>query len=171
MDNDLMDQRDRFANEIAHIDVVVQVLLKGHLLLEEALSRLIDLYVYKGAYLEDARLTFKQKLNLAKALTQKLGASSGWDVLDAINVLRNDVSHRLDSPERKKRIARLRETYFRETPPSDLIEEIKRGPDSVLIVAACAYCAGFLAVYESGAKKLRPPDDGSAEPTRSPAST
>jgi hypothetical protein len=81
VDNDLMHREDGFVNEIARIDGVVQVLLKGHLLLEEALSRLIDLYVYDSTYLEDARLTFKQKLNLAKALASKLGAASGWDVL------------------------------------------------------------------------------------------
>jgi hypothetical protein len=49
-------------------DELERVLLKGHLLLEEELFRLIGTTVTRAQPLTEARLTFRQKLCIAKAL-------------------------------------------------------------------------------------------------------
>lgn len=54
---------EKFQNELGTVDEVSNVLLKGHLLIEETLSRIIDLYLFHREYIGTARLTFQQKSN------------------------------------------------------------------------------------------------------------
>jgi hypothetical protein len=87
------------------------IALKGHLLLEEALDDLIRFYCTQPEHLSDARLHFADKVKLARALSGHLAWTGLWPLSDALNKVRNELAHNLDSPrlnERVQRFMRLR---------------------------------------------------------------
>jgi hypothetical protein len=152
---ELSDSFRRFQQEMESVDEVVHVLLKGHLLIEEALTRIIEQYLFHRQHLSDARLTFKQKMTLCRALCLRKHELGEWELIGAINALRNEVAHRLSSPEREKKLARVKELYFKEATEITGPDEVRKKPDSVVLFYACAHCAGFLASYESDSKAFR----------------
>jgi hypothetical protein len=70
-------------------------LLKGHLLIEEMLQLLICEKVVNPAALEDARLTFYQRLCLAQALYNDQFLEWVWAAVEKLNAVRNKLSHTL----------------------------------------------------------------------------
>src|ERR1035437_3619166 len=77
------------------------VLLKGHLLVEEQLFACIGAHCRDATKLEDARLTFAQKLRLAQALC---GLQSVAPSLEKLNALRNRMAHRVEIPDFDSRL-------------------------------------------------------------------
>lgn len=146
---------ERFKREMETVDDDAHVLLKGHLLLEEAMSEIIDQYVFHRENVEDARLSFAQKLHLSKALCLRKNTFGEWALISAINTLRNDLAHQLNSTEREKKLAKVRELYFREAAGYAGIEELKKEADVVILFNACAHCAGFLATFLRDSKGFR----------------
>jgi hypothetical protein len=155
MHPDLLASLERFRTEMENVDEVAHVLLKGHLLLEESLSAILDQYVFHREHLDDARLTFAHKIHLARAVCLRKNTFGEWDLISAINSLRNDLAHRLNSPERTKKLARVKDLYFREAAGYERIEEVKKESDAVVLFNACAHCAGFLATYLADSRGFR----------------
>ena len=85
-----MDRLRRGADELE------RVLLKGHLLLEEELLRLIESGAMRIQPLAEARLTFHQKLCLARALYH-IDGWEGFAFAGALNKLRNAWAHQADT--------------------------------------------------------------------------
>jgi len=74
------------------------VLLKGHLLIEEQLQSFIDSIVANPKHLIEARLTFYQRLAIAKALHtdhDRFGYGWVWEAVQSLNVLRNQLVHKV----------------------------------------------------------------------------
>jgi len=145
----------RFSNEMGKIDEVLHVLLKGHLLIEEALSRIIDQFVFHREHIDDARLSFAAKMNLCKAFCLRKSDLGEWDLIGALNALRNVVAHQLDSPERAKRTERVKDLYFREAGAMSGIEKIRVLGDVEIVMLACGHCVGFLTSFEGDARAFR----------------
>jgi hypothetical protein len=145
----------RFQQEMGRVDDLVLVLLKGHLLIEEALTRIIKLHFFHAEHLEGARFTFHHKAALARALCLRKDRFGEWELVAAINALRNEVAHNLESPERAKKLSRVKEIYFREASTATKARGIQKQADSVILQAACGHCAGFLASFEHDAKGFR----------------
>jgi hypothetical protein len=145
----------RFRKEMESVDEVAHVLLKGHLLLEEALSAILEQHVFHRQHLAHARLSFAQKLSLARSLCLRKNEFGEWEVIAAINALRNDLAHRLNSPDRAKKMTVVKELYFREAVGYEGIEEVEKQPDAAVLFNACAHCAGFLATFEGDSKAFR----------------
>jgi hypothetical protein len=74
------------------------VVLKGHLLLEESVNRLLAALLHKPEAIEDANLRFYQKLCLIRALTP-LGSDPRLDAAEKLNTIRNRLAHHLDYPQ------------------------------------------------------------------------
>lgn len=146
---------ERFKREMSTIDEMVHVLLKGHLLLEEALALIIDQHVFHREDVAEARLNFSQKLNISKSLCLRKNKLGEWELIAAINGLRNDLAHRLNSPDRDKKLTKVKSIYFREAAEFGRIEAIKAQSDHEIIFAACAHCAGFLAGCAEDLRHLR----------------
>lgn len=145
----------RFSEEMAKVDEMVHILLKGHLLIEEALSKIIDQFVFHREHVDEARLTFSTKMHLCRALCLRKNRLGEWDLIAALNSLRNVVAHQLSSPEREKRTARVKELYFREAAGMEGIEKINAQEDTTIIMLACGHCIGFLSNFEEDAGGLR----------------
>ena len=59
---------DQFAKHMLEVDELAQVVLKGHLILEEGLTRILKLHVWNGEHVDDAGLGFYRKVQLAPSL-------------------------------------------------------------------------------------------------------
>lgn len=70
-------------------------LLKCHLLIEEVLTKLISSAAINPEFLAKARLTFAQKICLARALSRVDRDDWMWVALKKINDARNELSHGL----------------------------------------------------------------------------
>jgi hypothetical protein len=78
------------------------VVLKGHLLLEERVDRLLAALLYRPEAIEGANLRFYQKLCLIRALTRVSQHASTMRMLNAaekLNTMRNRLAHHLDHPQ------------------------------------------------------------------------
>ncbi|CAI2295437.1 MULTISPECIES: hypothetical protein [Vibrio harveyi group] len=82
-----------------HLDDITDpslVILKSHLLVEEALFLAIQKKLVHPKYLINSRLSFAQLLILTKALYFKEEHAQIWNALDALNKARNKLAHCLE---------------------------------------------------------------------------
>jgi hypothetical protein len=147
---------DNFGDQMDKLDEVAHVLLKGHLLIEEWLTRAINQHLFHPEHLvEDGRLSFSQKVTLARSLDLRRNNLGMWDVIAAVNSLRNDLAHSLNSPKRLKKTATLKQLFFRETSGHQTVDEMKKLTDARLLRSICAACLGFLAESANNSFELR----------------
>lgn len=83
------------------------VTLKGHLLVEEALDGLIATACSEPHHLENVEIRFFVKARLARALCGHILWPGLWPMIDALNAIRNDLAHHLDSPKLQERVVRF----------------------------------------------------------------
>jgi hypothetical protein len=143
-----------FTDHVMQIDELAQVVLKGHLLIESALDNILTLMVFYPKHLESARLSFHQKMNIARSLCLRKESFQIWAVIAAVNALRNALAHELEGETRVKRMAQLRQLYVLELDGADT-KQTKEMPDSQLAVMACGMSVGFLAEFEADTRFLR----------------
>jgi len=146
---------ERFRQEMELVDEIAHVLLKGHLLIEEGMNKVINQYVFHREHLSEARLSFNQKVLVARALCLRKNNFGEWELIGAINSLRNVLAHSLQSPVRTKKLATVKTIYFREAAGIDGIEDIKKQSDAHILTRACGHCGGFLATFEGDSKAFR----------------
>lgn len=74
------------------------LILKGHLLLEELLNEYLESKLPRPEHLEEARLTFFQRVAITRAL-EPLGPNDWvWSALAKLNTARNAFAHNLEPP-------------------------------------------------------------------------
>lgn len=74
-------------------------LLKAHLLIEEALMTIICSTAEQPKYIEELRLTFAQKISLARGFCALENEEWVWGALHLLNKARNELGHRLSIGE------------------------------------------------------------------------
>jgi hypothetical protein len=147
---------DKFAAQVEALDEVAHVVLKGHLLIEEWLTRAIAQHLFHPEHVnDDGRLSFSQKTALARSLGLRKNTSGMWELIAAVNGLRNELAHSLDSPRRLKKLEKLKAIYFRETHGLQDSEQMKNWPDALLVRRVCALCLGFLSSFAQDSFQLR----------------
>lgn len=70
--------------------------LKGHLLIEEQVNRLIEQGMRDTRYLKEARLSSLQKIKVAQAMTGTKCFEREWSFIESLNSIRNKLAHRAD---------------------------------------------------------------------------
>lgn len=85
-------------------DELLDVVLRGHLHVEQLLLVMIEHWAVTTRYVSEARLSFNQKLYLARALNFHHPDEPIWSALSALNSLRNDFAHRLTSDQREAKV-------------------------------------------------------------------
>jgi hypothetical protein len=133
-------------------DEIAMVALKGHLVIEEKMTASIDKFVFHADELEDARLTFAQKLSICRSISADNQKCSIWNVIAKINKLRNTLSHSLDGVARTKAMTALRAAYMNECRMLAPLEEFG---DAAMVVEATALCLGFLGGLENEIERFK----------------
>jgi len=97
---------ERADEHLDKVSDVVTLILKGHLLVEEALFAAVQTRFPHPQYFLDANLRFAQLLSIAKGLFFTEEYAPVWDAIQALNSVRNRLAHSLepsvDSEELKK---------------------------------------------------------------------
>ena len=86
---------------------LILIALKGHLLAEEGLDDLIRFYCKQPEHLDDVEIGFFVKVRLARALSGHIVWTGRWPLIDALNSVRNDLAHKLESPKLRDRVIRF----------------------------------------------------------------
>jgi hypothetical protein len=92
---------------------------------------------------------------LCKSLCLRKNTLGEWDLIAAINGLRNDLAHRLNSAGRDKKFVKLKNIYLKEAADYPGIEEVRNESDTIIVSNACAHCTGFLSTFLADAKQFR----------------
>jgi hypothetical protein len=146
----------RFHAVMGAVDEITHVVLKGHLLIEETLTNTIALHMFHPEHFHDAKLSFDKKISLGRALCLRKNRLGEWDMLVALNELRNVLAHNLNSPKQQAKINRLRTLTLKET---DQFPEVGKylndNGDKEMIIYSCGHILGFLERFEEDAKQLR----------------
>ena len=87
--------------------------LKGHLLVEEVLDEIVHAYCLQPSHLDGVDIRFQVKARLARALIGDILPKSMWAMVDALNSIRNDLAHRLESQKLRAKIAAFVEIKYR----------------------------------------------------------
>ncbi len=141
---------ERFAKKMSDLDELGNYILKGHLLVEEMVTRIVESFVFHREFIDEARLTFHQKLQLARATSTSDHGNSMWGLISILNSLRNEMSHSLDRPKLQPKLDALRHKYFEEFP-----KESSSLSDEQVALNAVLACMGFLSAHESEVERFR----------------
>ena len=136
----------QLAKQMRYVDELTMVVLKGHLVLEEQLERILATFVFHPNYLEDANLRFAQRVAIAQSMSLDEYANQMWDLIIAINALRNELAHTLNSEKRLKKFERVKSLYF--TINTETTEEDRNSHDHEVVTYAVALALGFLGSFE-----------------------
>jgi hypothetical protein len=129
------------------------IVLKGHLVLEERLTAVIEKFVFHPEHLEKARLSFAQKVNIARCLSLDESANAMWDLIEKINALRNKLSHSLDGEPRARAMDALKASYRREL-GADLGKEEEQDA-RIWLAGALSMCLGFVHSFELEVERFK----------------
>lgn len=151
-----------FDEKMSHADPLLQAVLTGHLIIESALDNILAVVFFHPEHIfREARLTFVQKVHVVRAYGLRKDGNSMWDMILAVNSVRNELAHNLEGDKKDARLQRLREMFVAEAPEEmrtslekewNSLEEL---PDTIIAVWSCALCTGFLSSFEEDVTALR----------------
>jgi len=98
--DDALNRAKPLLDQWQNIDELSQIILKGHLVLEERLTRIIGKFVFHAELVQSAKPRFIQKIEIARSISLDEHGNRMWELFKAINELRNQLAHSLD-PERR----------------------------------------------------------------------
>lgn len=148
------DIQAKYIEEIRYVDDLAQIVLKGHLVIEEIMTEALQRFVLHGEFIDSAKLQFHQKLTLCRAISTSEHKNNMWNLIAAINTVRNHLSHSLDSEKRSEKVERLNSIYVKEFGdkfPVDL-ESISR--ESAICMLAISGALGYLHSFLEEIKRL-----------------
>ena len=108
------DPRDRIRRLMPKSHDPVILVIKGHLLLEEAMFAVIKTICRRPEALENARLSFLQLLSLFSGLTGINAENTLYKFIKGTNELRNKLAHNAEVPDLEKKIEALLAVHARE---------------------------------------------------------
>ena len=125
-------------------DGLLDLVLRGHLHIEQMLLSMIEHWAASPHYVAEARLSFSQKLALVRALNLHHPNEPIWDALSALNTLRNDLAHRLTSNQRERKVAAFIACTDRDSPPTSVTSNDAAISTTERLLGCFAYLVGSL---------------------------
>ena len=95
---------NRFSEELHHASDFITVALNAHLEIERSLDGYINRIFEHTMYLDEAQLTFYQKVCITRAYAPTSHDRYEWGMMIFINTMRNKIAHR--SRHRKSSVQR-----------------------------------------------------------------
>lgn len=119
----------------------VIVIIKGHLLVEEALFTAVSGFCRRPEAIENARLSFAHLLALYSGLTGQKEEGHIYKFIKATNELRNKLAHNADVPELEKKIDALLAIHTGE-PVTSKNARVRAGHLKVVFAFTCGTIHG-----------------------------
>lgn len=120
------------------------MILRGHLLIEELLDQLIAAHLKYPKAINDARLTFFQKLCIAQGMIGRSNEDFTWIPIKKLNELRNSISHNLPDDRFSERLDSVLKAFFEnefDEIPKDIYSKSKALRKGIIF--HCAHLYGF----------------------------
>ena len=143
----------RIEQHFGHMDETVIVVLKGHLLIEEALDTIISGFVFHPEFIQSANLRFSHKLAIARAMSLDEHENEMWEIASSLNNLRNELAHSLHSPKRQAKTQTVLDLYFRLA--ADAPVDVCNQPEHIVLFFAIGFFLGFLTEFQKEVKRFR----------------
>lgn len=140
------------AEQFQEVDPLIQVVLRGHLLLEERINAMLKHSLYNPELFEKMNLNFHHKLQFVRAFSVSLHGEGMWELIAAVNTLRNAIARSLDGEKRQAKFNAVKALYLRELTDPELRGADENEPDHLLFLKAYALCEGYLRRVEEGAR-------------------
>ncbi len=136
------------------IDESSIIVIKGHLLIEESLNKIIETFVHHSEIIQKARFSFSQKIVIAKSMSLSQSNNSIWTIIEKLNTLRNDFAHRLSSSTRQDKIEKLIELLKTEIGDKE-DGNIDLTDQNTALGSVIGLCLGFLSSFEEETDRFR----------------
>jgi hypothetical protein len=149
------DFEERFRRHLPRSRDLALIVLKGHLLMEEAVERLLASLLVNPAALEKIDISVFVRLRLVRAL---LPAREIYDVLDAaekLNTLRNKLAHHLEHPHVERLANEFVRSFEDESVP---VSEFEKEPMARRLKRCLGFLGGRLTGYAEGRLAILPMD-------------
>ena len=149
----ILKYQQKFTEHFQEVDGSAQIMLKGHLLVEEALEAIIGKFVFHPEFIEDASLRFPQKIDIARSMSLDEHNNEMWQLGIAINSLRNELAHSLKSDKRQRKTRTLIDLYVRLL--EDNTDRHKDDSEEVILMFAISFFLGFLCSFQNEVERFR----------------
>jgi len=140
----------RFFDQFYCVDDLSLAVLKGHLLIDEMVNRVIESFLFHPECLREVRLTIPQRLSLARSISFREQNNRVWSLIKALNKLRNSMAHCLERVKLQPDLDRIRTHYFAICP-----DEPRDIDDETLIQYVVLHSMGFIDACEQEAVRCR----------------
>ncbi|MCS5708798.1 hypothetical protein CC99x_007760 [Candidatus Berkiella cookevillensis] len=134
------------------VDVTV---LRGQLLLEEFLTKIISQFVFNSRFITSSKLTFSQKTHIARAISLDECENSMWTMISSINQLRNELVHKLPSENSDLKLKKLQQLYEKEADGSEFKMVFIEHGQLRGIQFSVVMCIGFLSSFLEEVYRVR----------------
>lgn len=132
--------------------LVLKLVLKGHLLMEELVDELIASLLPNPAALSSTQIKLHDRICLARALLPDGGPALPLDAALTLNILRNKLAHHLEHPQVDQLVATfLRSLEDPAAPP----EEFERERVATRLRRGIAFLCGMLAGMVAGLRAVK----------------
>jgi hypothetical protein len=138
-------------NRNNRIDDLSVAVLKGHMLVEDAVEAFLQASLFNPSYMKVPDMMFRRKVEPALATSHKEDKDPLWSVVWALNQLRNQVAHEQDPKEVEAKMKYLREVFLKTLSPEQAREMEKR-PDKEIVEEASYQCSGLFGMLMLDAK-------------------
>jgi hypothetical protein len=101
-------------------DDLTLIVLKGHLLVEEALNDVAGSVLPHPEHLSSARLGFFALACVVRAAVAEKSTNEAWNLIAMLNTLRNNLAHGLESPKRPELIRNVLQIAVQVQPFDDM---------------------------------------------------
>ncbi|MEO5716795.1 MAG: hypothetical protein ABIT37_25170 [Luteolibacter sp.] len=164
----------RFNEHFPKSDDLLTTVLKGHLLVEELLDTINRHCFHFPKYYDEANLPFSKKILIARAQVLVPNPEFLFGALIALNELRNNLAHNLDSPAQISKIQRF-VTFVEKRYSQEHLEGFNplEFPIERRVGSALSYLLGTLGVLDNFVEfmeKMRQYGPSEAEQTSPPSS-
>jgi len=141
--------RKKLFERVQKTNDLILAVLKNHLAVEQFMSEFLD-----ASDKKDDELSFDEKRKLCKELNPTEIDPRIWELLEAINRLRNKIAHTFDQAAIQEKMDKLRATYLAALTPTQAKAEAEL-PDARIAASACEHCGGYLVVAAEATKERK----------------
>ncbi|MCG7967527.1 MAG: hypothetical protein JAY63_13085 [Candidatus Thiodiazotropha taylori] len=106
----------RFLKSLPESGDIELALLKCHLLIEEILTEIIVKASKNPQYISTARLSFMQKIHVARALSNLSHSVWVWESLKLLNSARNGLAHNLNAEKTTEKLSEFTKHVLKNNP-------------------------------------------------------
>ena len=100
-------------------------------------------------------MSFLQKVQLSRSLSLDESENRMWDLIIALNQLRNKLAHTLDHSVRESKLIAIKNLYFEICSDLNGIDKHRNQEDKIIVAYAIGECLGFLSSFEKEIERFK----------------